>query len=240
MFSQARRWNNKKKESKIKAISCLEDLKERTMNSMWLIIALVPCVLGGIVNPQDNEVFAGRSSNDGLENAFKYFTECQEKNLETCLGIKAVTLMNRMARTEELKLVDGVSFLRFGEVDRSGRALSESELENSLPEETSQKRSRLIDLFLDATFRFLKSHTLQLRLPETTSTEIERALQEGRTWVEKTFLKILFRILLAIFFLWNGNEDFERFSFWIANHFWQIWKATVINIYCSSGIQMRL
>ncbi|KAK6621945.1 hypothetical protein RUM44_001752 [Polyplax serrata] len=168
------------------------------MISILVIGALVQCALGGIVNPQENEIFAGRST-DGFDGAVKFFTDCQEKDLGTCLGVKAVTIMSRMARMEDLKLYDGISFVRSGEVDRTGRALSESELENSLPEETSQKRSRLIDLFVDATFRFLKSHSLQLRMPESTSMEIERALQEGRGKIKKSLMPILIGVGAKVF-----------------------------------------
>lgn len=149
------------------------------MSSIWVIVALlVPCVLGGIVNPQENEVFTGRSDS-GIDVAFKLISDCQKMDFGTCMGIKAVTLMNRVARMDEVKLLDGVSFVSSGEIDRTGRALSESELENSLPEETSQKTSRLLDLFLDAALRFFKSHTLQFKLPESAPGDLKRALEEG-------------------------------------------------------------
>lgn len=142
-----------------------------------MILALVPCVLGGVVSPLENEVITGRS--DGFD-AFKLISECRKSDWGTCLGVKAVTLMNRAARMDEVSLVDGVvSFVSSGEIDRTGRALSESELENSLPEETSQKTSRLFDLFLDAALRFFKSHSLQFKLPETAPAELQRAFEEG-------------------------------------------------------------
>lgn len=180
----------------MKAISYWQDSKPKRMISILVIIALVECAIGGVVNPQENEIFAGRSR-DGLGTAIKFFTDCGEKDFGTCLGVKAVTAMNNAARSDDLKLFDGVSFVRSGEVDRSGRALSESELENSLPEESAQKRSRLIDLFFDAAFRFLKSHSLQLRMPEATSMELERALQEGK----KQIVLFLPRFRIAVSFL---------------------------------------
>ena len=163
--------------------------KTTIMNSLIvMMIVLVECAFGGIVNPQENEINTGRSinnNNNGLETAYKFFTDCQDKDFETCMGVKAVTMMNRMARMEDLKIFEGMSFVRSGEIDRTGRGLSEAELENMLPEETSEKRSRLIDLFFDAAFKFLKSHSLQLKMPESTSMDLERALQEGNKQTNK-------------------------------------------------------
>ncbi|KAL0277507.1 UNVERIFIED_CONTAM: hypothetical protein PYX00_004759 [Menopon gallinae] len=167
------------------------------MSSALVLIALVPCVLGGLVNPQENEVFTGRS--DGvMESAFKLMSDCRKTDFGTCFGVKAVSLLNRMARMDNVNIFDGVSFVRTGEVDRSGRALSESELENSLPEEPSQKSSRLVDLFLDAALRFFKSHTLQLRLPESTSADLQRAFEEGRK-LKKSLLPIMIGVAAKVF-----------------------------------------
>lgn len=177
--------NNKKTGSKIRTISYPRDSKPKTstekkMSYVWVLALFVPCVLGGVVNPQENEVFTGRSEHGSIDVAFKLLADCQKMDFGTCMGIKAVTLMNRVARMDEVKILDGVAFVSSGEIDRTGRALSESELENSLPEETSQKTSRLLDLFLDAALRFFKSHTLQFRLPESAPGDLKRALEEGK------------------------------------------------------------
>jgi len=104
---------------------------------------------------------------------------CKHDDASVCFGLKAVAYMQKLNRMDHVQLLDGISFVGSGEIDRSGRALSEAELENSLPEESSQKTSRLLDMFLDAAVKFLKTHTLQFKLPESAPNDLARAFEEG-------------------------------------------------------------
>lgn len=106
--------------------------------------------------------------------------DCKHDDLSLCMGLRAVAYMQKLTRMDNVAIIDGVSFVGSGEIDRTGRALSEAELENSLPEDVSQKTARLFDMFIDAAVRFLKTHTLQFKLPESAPAEIQRAFDEGR------------------------------------------------------------
>lgn len=59
------------------------------------------------------------------------------------------------------------------------RALSEAELENTLPADQEEKDSQVESLLVDRVARFLSSHTLQLKVPEESISEMKKSLDEG-------------------------------------------------------------
>lgn len=61
------------------------------------------------------------------------------------------------------------------------RALSESELDNTLPPNEEEKDSQVESLLVDRVARFLQSHTLQLKVPEQSISDMKRSLDEGKT-----------------------------------------------------------
>lgn len=106
--------------------------------------------------------------------------DCKHDDVAVCLGVKAVAFMDKLSRMQNVQIFEGVSFVGDGEGDRAGRAISEAELDNSLPQEPSEKAARLFDLFIDAAVRFLQKHTLQFKLPESAPADLQRAFQEGK------------------------------------------------------------
>lgn len=66
---------------------------------------------------------------------------------------------------------------------RSGKALSENEIVTSLPTENEERSSRLFEMATESVNEFLKSHSLQFKLPEETTQEVSRALEEGEIFI---------------------------------------------------------
>lgn len=60
---------------------------------------------------------------------------------------------------------------------RSGKAISENEIESSLPADSEQRSGKLYDMAIDSFNNFLASHSLQIRFPSETSQEISRAIE---------------------------------------------------------------
>lgn len=63
---------------------------------------------------------------------------------------------------------------------RVGKAISENEIESSLPAEPEQRSGKLYDMAIDAFNNFLASHSLQIKFPSETSQEVSRAIDEGK------------------------------------------------------------
>lgn len=79
---------------------------------------------------------------------------------------------------------------------RAGKALSENEIEASLPTEDSAKTGRLLDLAIDSAQSFIGSHTLNIKFPEDTTEIVGRAMEDGARKLKK--LKLIKPIILAV------------------------------------------
>ncbi|RZF48330.1 hypothetical protein LSTR_LSTR010293 [Laodelphax striatellus] len=155
---------------------------------------------------EDNEVI-GRSVEDdgGWKLISKILSDCGSDDTSRvmgCLGVKAVSALDRAARAERISVLPGVSLIRSDseDADRAGRALlTEDELQNSLPQDPSERSSRLVDMLFDSAFRFMKTHSLQLKFPEEAPEALQRALEEGRGKIKKKLFPILMLVGLKIF-----------------------------------------
>lgn len=72
------------------------------------------------------------------------------------------------------------TFFLFCSRSLGARALSESELDNTLPQDEEEKDSQVESLLVDRVARFLQSHTLQLKVPDSSISEMRKSLDEGK------------------------------------------------------------
>jgi Protein of unknown function (DUF1676) len=88
-------------------------------------------------------------------------------------------MLNRAARAASIELVPGVTLNKDANSDdsRAGRALSEAELENSLPSDATERSGRVFDMIMDNAVNFLQTHSMQVKLP---ANEIARSLETGK------------------------------------------------------------
>lgn len=123
---------------------------------------------------------------DGVDKVYRFIQSCGDKEMLFCLKMRALTFVDRaLRRPGDLELVDGVSLVRTQEgVDVSremnGRALSEAELDASLPKNAEEKEAQVETLLLDRVSKFLQSHTLQLKVPDSAISEVRKTLDEGK------------------------------------------------------------
>ncbi|KAF4523426.1 hypothetical protein B566_EDAN007898 [Ephemera danica] len=151
-----------------------------------LMIAVIVVLL---VDPSDAAAVPSEESGE-WKIVSKVLDECmsQEKTAD-CLGIKATAFLQRASRASVIPVVTGITLIKDVPDDsRSGRALSESEIENSLPTEASERSGRVVDMVLDSAVRFLQSHTLQFKLP---AEDVARSLESGRGKIKKLLLPLL-------------------------------------------------
>ncbi|KAK3932282.1 Iron-sulfur cluster repair protein YtfE [Frankliniella fusca] len=121
-------------------------------------------------------------------------------DLGACLGVKAVTVMERLARAGNMDVLGGAVTLVRTSAQRDARAMpTEAELQSALPQDSAGRSAKLIDMFVDATLRFFESHSVQLRLPHAEPQAVARAIEEGRGKMKKMMGPIMAGIALKIF-----------------------------------------
>lgn len=121
----------------------------------------------------------------GLEKVFKVMQECSEKNIATCLKMRALQYVDRALRkSDNIDVFDGITLVKSESVESSrglnGRSLSDSELDDTLAKDEDEKDAQVENLLLDRVARFLESHTLQLKVPESSISGMRRSLEEGK------------------------------------------------------------
>lgn len=136
------------------------------------------------------------SSLTSLDGVYKIVQECGERDLTICLKMRALTYVDKALRkSEDVKIVDGVTLVvnkddANNEAYRglNGRALSQDELDASLPKNEDDRNAQVENMLFDRVARFLEGHTLQLRVPQSSITEMKRSLDEG----ELEFFSLIF------------------------------------------------
>lgn len=104
--------------------------------------------------------------------------------MSLCIRMRALTFVDRaLRRSGDVALVDGIALVRTGEAENSremsGRALSEDELDASLPQNAEEKDKQVDTLLVDRVAKFFQSHTLQLKVPDAAISEVRKTLDEG-------------------------------------------------------------
>lgn len=125
----------------------------------------------------------------------------EEEALFSCLMIKASSALQRAARSSNIELIEGITFVRDTPMERSGKSLkAENELEmlNELPREASDRTLKLVTMLYEGAVSFLKSHSLKINVPEES---ISRALVEGRGKIKKIVLPLIAAAGVKIFAL---------------------------------------
>ncbi|XP_023302171.2 uncharacterized protein LOC111684264 [Lucilia cuprina] len=149
---------------------------------------------------QDNQI----ESESTFTRAARYLGSCFESDdMTTCLAVKGITALNRAARSNNIELVNGVTFKRdpASPVQRNGRALSETDVLSQLPENADERTGQLIDMAVESASEFLGSHNLEVKVPTEATQEIARALDEGRGKLKKMVGPIALAIGAKLFAL---------------------------------------
>lgn len=154
-----------------------------------VLLFALPCIISAaVISSADtgNENFRTARKEDGKwKVATKFIEDCmgqEYSEMAHCFGVKTVAVIDRASRMNTISILPGVSFIADSEeLQRTGRALmTEEEIENTISADPNEKSSKLMDMFFDSVGRFLQTHTLQFRIPKSTSFELQRALDEGK------------------------------------------------------------
>lgn len=141
-------------------------------------------------NPTSNSIDeqqqqTARSSGNGVFGDLRYvyqvYKECSGAELSPCLKLKLVSAMDRVARSAQLNLAEGVTLVQDEPIaNESEPEKSLQEIEASLPRALEDKEDALNGMIFDRIVQFFQSHTLKLKLPNVD--ELQRSLtEEGKT-----------------------------------------------------------
>ncbi|XP_050304558.1 uncharacterized protein LOC126742069 [Anthonomus grandis grandis] len=136
----------------------------------------------------DSETPRASSDSYSYLNDFRYmykvYQECATQDVTSCLKLKLLAALDRAARSYNLNVLDGVSFVKDPEAVAAEEPVkSEAEIEANLPRALGEKDQALTGMILNKVGSFLETHTLQIKLPS--SADLARSFsnsqeEEGR------------------------------------------------------------
>lgn len=115
----------------------------------------------------------------GLRIALKVYDDCSKtEGFSPCLKKKAVTFLDRLARMDKLSIAEGVDIVKAADAPSTQEtALSEEQLENSLPRAADAKDEALNQMLMDKVGSVIGSRTLQISMPKLAE---EFGVEEGK------------------------------------------------------------
>lgn len=140
-------------------------------------------------NPTTNSIDgeAGRSATGNgnvfgdLRQMYQIYKECADEDLSSCLKVRLLSVIDRVSRSVQLNVADGVTFVQDDPISEANVASDEppkslQEIEASLPRSLEDKEDALNAMIFDKVVKFFQSHTLKLKLPNVE--ELQRSLVE--------------------------------------------------------------
>ena len=119
-----------------------------------------------------------------LRSVYQIYKDCAGAEVSSCLKIKLLTTMERVSRSAQLSIVEGVTLVK-DEPAQAGPRNDEptrtpQEIEASLPRSLEDKEDALNSMIVERALGFLQSHTLKVKLPNVE--ELQRSLtEEGKS-----------------------------------------------------------
>lgn len=153
-----------------------------------LLLLLMNMARSVEANPTSNfvEEDTARSSMNNFFNEMRYvyqiYKECSEEGVDVspCLKLRLLSVMDRVSRSTQLDVADGVTFLKEGSVAGQEEVpKSLQEIEANLPRALNDKEEALNSMIFDRIVKFVQSYTLKLKLSNVE--ELHRSFsEEGR------------------------------------------------------------
>lgn len=99
-----------------------------------------------------------------LRYVYKVYQECAATDLTSCLKLKLVAALDRVARTySEVPLFDGVTFVKDPKATPTQQEVkTEADIEASLPRAIEEREDALNNLIANKVTNFFETHTLQV------------------------------------------------------------------------------
>ncbi|CAH1111147.1 unnamed protein product [Psylliodes chrysocephalus] len=110
--------------------------------------------------------------------ALKIYDDCSKMDgLSVCLKKKAVTFIDRLGRMDKLALSDGIVVHKTADAPKDGPAVTEDQLDQTLPRSSDAKDEALTEMLMDKIGNFVGSRSIEVALPKISVAEL---IEEGR------------------------------------------------------------
>lgn len=161
------------------------------------IIGCVFCAQGIVAFPATGVGSSGKNDESTLSKVYTMMQECGNSNdLSICLKMRALTFVDRaLRRSDDIQIIDGITLVKSSDTATNeayrglnARALSQDELDASLPKNADEKDTQVENMLFERVAKFLETHTLQLKVPESSISEMKRSLEEGNVIPLLTFI----------------------------------------------------
>lgn len=121
-----------------------------------------------------------------LRYVYQMYKDCSGSEVSSCLKLKLLTTMDRVSRSVQVNVLDGVTLVKDESSQQSDEApKSQQEIEAELPRSLEDKEDALNSMIVDKAVNFFQTHTLKVKLPNVVE-EMQRSLSdEGRQKQEK-------------------------------------------------------
>lgn len=135
--------------------------------------------------PQQSNNNNNNNSALGLRSVFRIYDECQRSDggISMCLKKKAVTFIDRISKIDVMNIGDGVRVIgveNAATMPKTARMLSENDLDQMMTPRSLEERDYLLNSMLtDKLANYISGRKIQISLPQVTSTELGRGLEEG-------------------------------------------------------------
>jgi hypothetical protein len=143
-----------------------------------LTILVVAFLATAFAFPSAEEPKAGE---DGVNGVYNFINSCGNEDLTTCLKMRALTFMDGVLQRGDISVAEGVTLHRTTPVSaKSGRALTQAELESTLPANEEERSAQVETLLVDRVAKFLQTHTLEFKVPDSSISDMKRSIEEGK------------------------------------------------------------
>lgn len=138
----------------------------------------------------NNEVQEPSALENGVDSVYRFLQSCGDRDISLCIKMRALTFVDRALRKQDdISIVSGVKLVKTDDTNEAsrglnGRAMSEDELDASLPKNAEDRETAVETMLVDRIARFLQSRTLQLKVPESSISDIRKTLDEGNCHLE--------------------------------------------------------
>ncbi|CAG9860649.1 unnamed protein product [Phyllotreta striolata] len=114
----------------------------------------------------------------GVRVALKIYDDCSKaEGFTSCLKKKAITFVDRLSRMDKFTVTEGVVIQKSAEAPKDGPAITEEQLDNTLPRSSDAKDAALSEMLANKISNFVGSRTIEVALPKISPSEL---IEEGR------------------------------------------------------------
>lgn len=156
-----------------------------------VLLCAVICTTAAEEQQQQQQQSNNSNNNSalGLRSVFRIYDECQRSDggISMCLKKKAVTFIDRISKIDVINIGDGVRVIgveNAATIPKTPKMLSENDLDQMMTPRSLEERDYLLNSMLtDKLANYISGRKIQISLPQVTSTDLGRGLEEGEKYL---------------------------------------------------------